>query len=128
MGEGAGFQLGTVGALSLSVVSSVSIVICNKALMSSLGFIFGMRSDYLYFAFLMTKLAIIPCTVFLETVFLAKKFSEGQQKAREASSQMLQVKDNDSEALMRAESGAGIDADGAAPTATVWSSNKDLRA
>ena len=39
------FQLGTVGALSLSVVSSVSIVICNKALMSALGFIFGMRSN-----------------------------------------------------------------------------------
>lgn len=39
------FQLGTVGALSLSVVSSVSIVICNKALMSSLGFNFGMRSN-----------------------------------------------------------------------------------
>ena len=54
MGEGAGFQLGTVGALSLSVVSSVSIVICNKALMSSLGFIFGMRSDDLYFAFLVS--------------------------------------------------------------------------
>jgi solute carrier family 35 protein E3 len=35
------FQLGTVGALSLSVVSSVSIVICNKALMSTLGFVFG---------------------------------------------------------------------------------------
>ncbi|KAJ8491564.1 hypothetical protein OPV22_013285 [Ensete ventricosum] len=352
MGEGAGFQLGTVGALSLSVVSSVSIVICNKALMSSLGFIFAttLTSWHLLVTFCslhvallmklfehkpfdrkavmgfgvlngisigllnlslgfnsvgfyqMTKLAIIPCTVFLETVFLAKKFSrsiqfslsilllgvgiatvtdlqlnllgsvvsllaivttcvaqimtntiqkkfkvsstqllyqsapyqaltlfvagpfldglltnqnvfafnytpqvlifivlsclisvsvnfstflvigktspvtyqvlghlktclvltfgyvllhdpfswrnifgisvaivgmvlysyfctsEGQQKAREASSQMLQVKDNDSEALMRAESGAGIDADGAAPTATVWSSNKDLRA
>lgn len=41
------FQLGTVGALSLSVVSSVSIVICNKALMSSLGFNFGVRSDCL---------------------------------------------------------------------------------
>lgn len=41
MGEGERFQLGTVGALSLSVVSSVSIVICNKALMSSLGFHFG---------------------------------------------------------------------------------------
>lgn len=36
-----GFQLGTVGALSLSVVSSVSIVICNKALISTLGFNFG---------------------------------------------------------------------------------------
>ncbi|CAL9133167.1 Triose-phosphate Transporter family [Musa troglodytarum] len=352
MGEGAGFQMGTVGALSLSVVSSVSIVICNKALMSSLGFIFATtltswhllvtfcslhvallmklfehkpfdRKAVLGFGVLngisigllnlslgfnsvgfyqMTKLAIIPCTVFLETVFLAKKFSrsiqfslsilllgvgiatvtdlqlnllgsvlsllaivttcvaqimtntiqkkfkvsstqllyqsapyqaltlfvsgpfldglltnqnvfafnytpqvlifivlsclisvsvnfstflvigktspvtyqvlghlktclvltfgyvllhdpfswrnifgisvaivgmvlysyictiEGQQKAREASSQMLQVKDNDSDPLMRAESGAGMDADGAAPTATVWSSNKDLRA
>lgn len=41
MGEGEKLQLGTVGALSLSVVSSVSIVICNKALMSSLHFIFG---------------------------------------------------------------------------------------
>jgi solute carrier family 35 protein E3 len=39
------FQLGTVEALSLSVVSSVSIVICNKALTSSLGFNFGVRSD-----------------------------------------------------------------------------------
>jgi solute carrier family 35 protein E3 len=39
------FQLGTVGALGLSVVSSVSIVICNKALMSSLGFTFGVRSN-----------------------------------------------------------------------------------
>ncbi|KAE9608752.1 hypothetical protein Lalb_Chr08g0239011 [Lupinus albus] len=43
MGEGEQFQLGTVGALSLSVVSSVSIVICNKALMSSLHFIFGKK-------------------------------------------------------------------------------------
>ena len=41
------FQLGTARALSLSVVSSVSIVICNKALMSSLRFNFGMRSDWL---------------------------------------------------------------------------------
>jgi solute carrier family 35 protein E3 len=39
------FQLGTVGALSLSVVSSVSIVICNKAFTRSLGFNFGVRSD-----------------------------------------------------------------------------------
>lgn len=45
MGEGERCQLGTVGALSLSVVSSVSIVICNKALISSLGFTFGERSD-----------------------------------------------------------------------------------
>ena len=41
MSEGQKFQLGTIGALSLSVVSSVSIVICNKALISTLGFTFG---------------------------------------------------------------------------------------
>ncbi|CAA3004636.1 uncharacterized membrane At1g06890 [Olea europaea subsp. europaea] len=41
MSEGQRFQLGTVGALGLSVVSSVSIVICNKALISTLGFTFG---------------------------------------------------------------------------------------
>ncbi|KAM0941174.1 putative sugar phosphate transporter domain-containing protein [Dioscorea sansibarensis] len=41
MGDGVRFQLGTVGALSLSVVSSVSIVICNKALISTLGFTFA---------------------------------------------------------------------------------------
>lgn len=35
------FQLGVIGALFLSVASSVSIVICNKALMSKLGFPFG---------------------------------------------------------------------------------------
>ncbi|XP_042470980.1 UDP-xylose transporter 3-like [Zingiber officinale] len=129
MGEGAGFQLGTVGALSLSVVSSVSIVICNKALMSSLGFQFAttLTSWHLLVTFCslhvalcmklfehkpfdrkvvmgfgvlngisigllnlslgfnsvgfyqMTKLAIIPCTVFLETAFFAKKFSRSIQ-------------------------------------------------
>uniref|UniRef100_A0A2N9G0E2 Sugar phosphate transporter domain-containing protein n=1 Tax=Fagus sylvatica TaxID=28930 RepID=A0A2N9G0E2_FAGSY len=41
MSEGQKFQLGTIGALSLSVVSSVSIVICNKALISTLGFTFA---------------------------------------------------------------------------------------
>lgn len=66
MGEGEQFQLGTIGALSLSVVSSVSIVICNKALMSSLHFIFGKHTyrlidiylfmqevDYLFICLLM---------------------------------------------------------------------------
>lgn len=53
MTEGRGFQLGTVGALSLSVVSSVSIVICNKALMSTLGFHFGKL-----FRFLLTRALI----------------------------------------------------------------------
>lgn len=126
-----GFQLGTIGALSLSVVSSVSIVICNKALMSSLGFHFATtltswhllvtfcslhialkmkffehksfeRQAVLGFGILngisigllnlslgfnsvgfyqMTKLAIIPCTVFLETVFFKKKFSRSIQSS-----------------------------------------------
>ncbi|XP_058767435.1 UDP-xylose transporter 3-like [Vicia villosa] len=125
MGEGEKFQLGTIGALSLSVVSSVSIVICNKALMSSLHFIFAttLTSWHLLVTFCslhvalkmrlfehkpfdqkavmgfgilngtsigllnlslgfnsvgfyqMTKLAIIPCTILLEILFLGKKFS-----------------------------------------------------
>lgn len=129
MSESRGFQLGTVGALSLSVVSSVSIVICNKALISTLGFNFATtltswhllvtfcslhvalkmkffehkpfeRRAVLGFGILngisigllnlslgfnsvgfyqMTKLAIIPCTVFLETAFLNKKFSRSIQ-------------------------------------------------
>lgn len=41
-----GFQLGVIGALFLSVASSVSIVICNKALMSNLGFSFGMCINF----------------------------------------------------------------------------------
>ncbi|GAQ86452.1 hypothetical protein KFL_002900030 [Klebsormidium nitens] len=122
-------NLGTVGALSLSVVSSVSIVLCNKQLMSGLGFNFAttLTSWHLLVTFIflhcarwfeffehksmeprmlvgfgilngisiallnlslgfnsvgfyqMTKLAIIPCTVFLETVFLQKVFSRPVQ-------------------------------------------------
>lgn len=129
MGEGQRFQLGTVGALSLSVVSSVSIVICNKALISTLGFTFAttLTSWHLLVTFCslhvalwmklfehkpfnsrevmgfgilngisigllnlslgfnsvgfyqMTKLAIIPCTVLLETLFFMKKFSRSIQ-------------------------------------------------
>ncbi|GAB4859229.1 UDP-xylose transporter 1 [Ancistrocladus abbreviatus] len=125
MGEAPSFQLGVVGALFLSVASSVSIVICNKALMSNLGFPFAttltswhlmvtfcalhvaQRLDFfetksvdmktvMLFGILngvsigllnlslgfnsigfyqMTKLAIIPFTVLLETVFLKKQFS-----------------------------------------------------
>jgi hypothetical protein len=37
----AGFQLGVIESLALSVASSVAIVICNKALISTLGFPFG---------------------------------------------------------------------------------------
>ncbi|CAM6094750.1 unnamed protein product [Calypogeia fissa] len=120
-----GIQLGTVGALSLSVISSVSIVICNKALISTIGFFFAITltswhmlvtfctlhvARWLNFFehkpfdlwtvmafgilnvistallnlilgfnsigfFQMTKLAKIPCTVLLETLFLRKKFS-----------------------------------------------------
>lgn len=41
MGEMKSMQMGVIGALFLSVASSVSIVICNKALMTNLGFPFG---------------------------------------------------------------------------------------
>ncbi|KAJ7964313.1 Nucleotide/sugar transporter family protein [Quillaja saponaria] len=125
MSESQRFQLGTIGALSLSVVSSVSIVICNKALISTLGFTFAttLTSWHLLVTFCslhvalwmklfehkpfdsravmgfgilngisigllnlslgfnsvgfyqMTKLAIIPCTVLLETIFFRKVFS-----------------------------------------------------
>ncbi|KAG8496236.1 hypothetical protein CXB51_009367 [Gossypium anomalum] len=126
MGEMSSFQLGVIGALFLSVASSVSIVICNKALMSNLGFPFAttLTSWHLMVTFCtlhaaqrfnlfeskpidmktvmlfgilngvsigllnlslgfnsigfyqMTKLAIIPFTVLLETIFLKKQFSE----------------------------------------------------
>ncbi|KAL3517960.1 hypothetical protein ACH5RR_020549 [Cinchona calisaya] len=129
MSEGKKFQLGTIGALGLSVVSSVSIVICNKALISTLGFNFAttLTSWHLLVTFCslhvalwlklfehkpfdpravmgfgilngtsigllnlslgfnsvgfyqMTKLAIIPCTVLLETLFVRKKFSRNIQ-------------------------------------------------
>ncbi|KAF3454808.1 hypothetical protein FNV43_RR05256 [Rhamnella rubrinervis] len=129
MGESQRFQLGTIGALSLSVVSSVSIVICNKALISTLGFTFAttLTSWHLLVTFCslhvalwmklfehkpfdaravmgfgilngisigllnlslgfnsvgfyqMTKLAIIPCTVLLETLFFRKIFSRSIQ-------------------------------------------------
>ncbi|XXG86009.1 hypothetical protein AAC387_Pa11g1001 [Persea americana] len=131
MSESERFQLGTIGALSLSVVSSVSIVICNKALISTLGFSFAttLTSWHLLVTFCslhvalwmkffehkpfdagavmgfgvlngvsigllnlslgfnsvgfyqMTKLAIIPCTVLLETLFFRKRFSRSIQFA-----------------------------------------------
>ncbi|EEC80701.1 UDP-xylose transporter 1 [Oryza sativa Japonica Group] len=121
-----GFQLGVIGSLALSVASSVAIVICNKALISTLGFPFAttLTSWHLMMTFCtlhvaqrlhffepkaidgqtvilfgllngtsigllnlslgfnsigfyqMTKLAIIPFTVLLETIFLKKRFSE----------------------------------------------------
>ncbi|GAB4860210.1 UDP-xylose transporter 3 [Ancistrocladus abbreviatus] len=129
MSDNQRFQLGTIGALTLSVVSSVSIVICNKALISTLGFTFAttLTSWHLLVTFCslhvalwlkmfehkpfdaravmgfgilngisigllnlslgfnsvgfyqMTKLAIIPCTVLLETLFFMKKFSRSIQ-------------------------------------------------
>ncbi|RCV34565.1 hypothetical protein SEVIR_7G179000v4 [Setaria viridis] len=122
----AGLQLGVIGSLALSVASSVAIVICNKALISTLGFPFAttLTSWHLMVTFCtlhvaqrlhffepkaidgqtvilfgllngtsigllnlslgfnsigfyqMTKLAIIPFTVLLETIFLKKRFSE----------------------------------------------------
>ncbi|GJP35224.1 hypothetical protein CLOM_g19732 [Closterium sp. NIES-68] len=118
-------NIGTIGALTLSVVSSVSIVICNKALLSLFHFNFAttLSSWHLVITFLslhiartigffehkafdpkvvvgfgllngasigllnltlgfnsvgfyqMTKLAIIPCTVCLQTLFLKMRFS-----------------------------------------------------
>ncbi|KAF7833835.1 putative membrane protein [Senna tora] len=129
MSESQKFQFGTIGALSLSVVSSVSIVVCNKALISTLGFTFAttLTSWHLLVTFCslhvalwlklfehkpfdaravmgfgvlngisigllnlslgfnsvgfyqMTKLAIIPCTVLLETLFFRKVFSRSIQ-------------------------------------------------
>ncbi|KAL6979338.1 UDP-xylose transporter 1 [Sarracenia purpurea var. burkii] len=126
MGEMSGFHFGVIGALFLSVASSVSIVICNKALMSNLGFPFattltswhlmvtyftlhaaqrfnlfdskpidmktimvfgllnGVSIGFLNLSlgfnsigfYQMTKLAIIPFTVLLETIFLKKQFSQ----------------------------------------------------
>ncbi|KAG5515509.1 hypothetical protein RHGRI_036524 [Rhododendron griersonianum] len=126
MGEMSGYQLGVIGALFLSVASSVSIVICNKALMSNLGFPFattltswhlmvtyctlyvaqrlnffeskpidmktvvvfgilnGLSIGFLNLSlgfnsigfYQMTKLAIIPFTVLVETIFLNKQFSQ----------------------------------------------------
>ncbi|XP_068665288.1 UDP-xylose transporter 1-like [Aristolochia californica] len=126
MAEKASVQLGVIGALALSVTSSVAIVICNKALISSLGFSFAttLTSWHLMVTFFslhvaqrfnafepksidlktvmlfgilngvsigflnlslgfnsigfyqMTKLAIIPFTVLLETVFFKKQFSQ----------------------------------------------------
>lgn len=119
-----GMQVSVIGALFLSVASSVSIVICNKALMSNLGFPFATTltswhlmvtyctlhvahrfnlfenkpmdaKTVMLFGLLngvsigllnlslgfnsigfyqMTKLAIIPFTVLLETLFLKKQF------------------------------------------------------
>ncbi|GMI96901.1 UDP-XYLOSE TRANSPORTER3 [Hibiscus trionum] len=129
MSENQRFQLGTIGALTLSVVSSVSIVICNKALITTLAFTFAttLTSWHLLVTFCslhvalwmklfehkpfdaravmgfgilngisigllnlslgfnsvgfyqMTKLAIIPCTVLLETLFFRKIFSRNIQ-------------------------------------------------
>lgn len=62
MSESKGFQFGTAGALSLSVVSSVSIVICNKALISTLGFSFGelsIRSSHELAAFCLNPLLLV---------------------------------------------------------------------
>ncbi|KQJ97121.1 UDP-xylose transporter 1 isoform X2 [Brachypodium distachyon] len=124
--EGGGSQMGVTGALGLSVTSSVAIVICNKYLISNLGFLFATTltswhllvtfctlhvaqrlrffeakpidaQTVISFGFLngisigllnlclgfnsvgfyqMTKLAIIPFTILLETIFLSKKFSQ----------------------------------------------------
>lgn len=66
MGEGERFQLGTIGALILSVVSSVSIVICNKALISTLGFSFGMLKKLgFFFLFFFCLIFLLKVVSFL---------------------------------------------------------------
>uniref|UniRef100_J3L5C1 Sugar phosphate transporter domain-containing protein n=2 Tax=Oryza brachyantha TaxID=4533 RepID=J3L5C1_ORYBR len=126
-----GRMASAVAALGLSVVSSVSIVVCNKALMSTLGFVFAttLTSWHLLVTFCslhvalqmkifenkdldpktiigfgilngisigllnlslgfnsvgfyqVTKLAIIPFTVCLESIFFRKTFSRRIQMA-----------------------------------------------
>ncbi|WVZ01226.1 hypothetical protein V8G54_027295 [Vigna mungo] len=88
MGEMSNFQLGVVGALFLSVASSVSIVICNKALMSNLGFPFAttLTSWHLMVTFctlhaaqrlnlFVTKSIDFKTVMLFETIFLKKQFS-----------------------------------------------------
>jgi solute carrier family 35, member E3 len=49
MPDGAASRMGVAGALGLSVTSSVAIVICNKYLISSLGFFFGKTPAFRFF-------------------------------------------------------------------------------
>jgi len=54
MSDGAGSRMGVAGALSLSVTSSVAIVICNKYLISTLGFFFGEHACFRSFGTLLS--------------------------------------------------------------------------
>jgi solute carrier family 35 protein E3 len=68
------FQLGTVAAMSLRGLSSFPIVICNKALMSALGFIFGTRSNLalppyaLHSSFGLARVCLLPWTLLLHAM------------------------------------------------------------
>ncbi|KAJ4970034.1 hypothetical protein NE237_003133 [Protea cynaroides] len=53
---------------------------------------------------------------------------ESQQKAIEASAQLAQAKENESDPLISVENGSGLENDDVVPAAQAWSSNKDLRA
>ncbi|XP_038705750.1 UDP-xylose transporter 3-like isoform X2 [Tripterygium wilfordii] len=53
---------------------------------------------------------------------------ESQQKASEASAQVPQVKEGESDPLLSVENGSGILADGVVAKGPVWKSNKDLEA
>jgi hypothetical protein len=63
-----------VVALTVSVVSSVSIVICNNALTSALGFIFGTGSnlalppDGLHSSFGLARACLLPWTLLLHAI------------------------------------------------------------
>ena len=65
MSDGAGSRTGVAGALGLSVTSSVAIVICNKYLISTLGFFFG---QYVHAFQRFQNLTIPPKAKFLAKV------------------------------------------------------------
>lgn len=81
MGEMKSMQMGVIGALFLSVASSVSIVICNKALMTNLGFPFGNYYFPLYYfvtiyvvrSLSKTRLFVLGLIVFFAMVLLQQQ-------------------------------------------------------
>ncbi|CAN4098666.1 unnamed protein product [Withania somnifera] len=66
MAESQRFHLGTIGALTLSVVSSLSIVICNKALISTLGFTFATTLTSWHLLVTFCSLHVERCMKFFE--------------------------------------------------------------
>ncbi|XP_058101733.1 UDP-xylose transporter 1-like [Magnolia sinica] len=77
MAEASGLQLGVVGALALSVASSVAIVICNKALISTLEFPFA------------TTLTSWHLMVTFCTLHVAQRFNVFEPKSTDVKTVML---------------------------------------